>query len=147
MISIYKIIFNDKLNFDHLRISDIDKEKISEIEIVSYFDWVENDNYKCILISTPFEINRFLQILNNNFIKYSLSNLSDNVLKFKIDLAKELKNKINLENSIKYDLFVEDLNQWLEQNLDIDMILDRISEVGLANITDIEKVFLKGYKK
>lgn len=33
------------------------------------------------------------------------------------------------------------------ENLDIDIVLDRISEVGIDNLSQIEKDFLKNYKQ
>jgi hypothetical protein len=50
-------------------------------------------------------------------------------------------------NSIKWSFFIDDLNEWIINNLDIDIVLDRISEVGIDSLTEIEKEFLKTYNK
>jgi hypothetical protein len=43
---------------------------------------------------------------------------------------------------MKFSFFVDDLNDWIYNNLDIDTILDRISQVGLDSLSKIEKQFL-----
>ena len=40
------------------------------------------------------------------------------------------------------DYFIEKLDEFLYNNLDVDGILDRILEVGVENITPFEKYFL-----
>ena len=53
-----------------------------------------------------------------------------------------IENKVESINSTKYSFFVDDLDDWIYNNLDIDTILDRISQVGLDSLTKIEKEFL-----
>jgi len=53
-----------------------------------------------------------------------------------------IENKVEAINSTKYLFFVDDLDDWIYNNLDIDTILDRISQVGLDSLTKIEKEFL-----
>jgi hypothetical protein len=52
---------------------------------------------------------------------------------------------LSTTNSIKYSFFIDDVNEWVYNNLEIDMILDRISEVGMNSLSQIEKDFLKNY--
>jgi hypothetical protein len=40
---------------------------------------------------------------------------------------------------------MDDLKDWIYKNLDIDGVLDRITEVGLNNLSSIEKEFLKNF--
>ena len=52
----------------------------------------------------------------------------------------------NPTNQVKYTFFVEDVDEWIYNNLDIDTVLDRISEVGsVDSLTKIEKEFLETY--
>ena len=52
---------------------------------------------------------------------------------------------LSTTNSLKYSFFIDDLNDWISINLDIDTVLDRISEVGIDNLSLVEKKFLKNY--
>ena len=68
-------------------------------------------------------------------------------MNFKINLEEELKPLLTTINSIKYSFFIDDLNDWIFENLNIDNVLDRISEVGgVKNLTSIEKEFLKNFQ-
>jgi hypothetical protein len=145
---VYKIEFSistNQLNDDYDRLSDVDKERVSEMNTESFFDWEEGGKYNCILITTPSEVNKYLEILNSNLINCQLIDVSLDILKSKINIINEIKDKVKGNNLVKYEFFVDDLNQWIKENLDIDIILDRISEVGLDNLSEIEKEFLSTY--
>mgnify|MGYP000627723900 CR=1 FL=1 len=60
-------------------------------------------------------------------------------------LEEELKDQISTINSIKYSFFIDDVDDWIFENLDIDMVLDRISEVGMESLTRIEKYYLNNF--
>ena len=40
---------------------------------------------------------------------------------------------------------MDDLESWIYDNLEIDIVLDRITEVGMDSLKDVEKNFLKNY--
>lgn len=144
---VYKIEFNKtslELNDHYQKLTDIEKEKISDLNAKSYFDYDDN-GYIIYMIISPIELNKYLDILNDNFIKYEVTNISNRILKGKYDINL-LKTNLNSYSIIKWEFFKEDLNEWIMGNLDIDIILDRISEVGIENLTDVEKKFLKNYK-
>lgn len=146
---VYKIIFNksdSELNEDYERLSDIEKERISELSAASYFDYLDDGNYVCFLITTPVEIEKYFEILSNNFIEHKSINLSKDILNRKYDIVDDISEKVNPLNSIKWSFFIEDINYWISENLDIDLVLDRISEVGMDNLSKIEKDFLKNFK-
>lgn len=147
---VYKIIFNKSasdLNEDYERLSDVEKERISELSADSYFDYEDKDGYTCFVITSPIEIDKYLEVLSNNFIEYNSINLSSDILSKKYDIIDSLKGKVNDLNFIKWEFFIEDINYWIIENLDIDIVLDRISEVGIDNLSQIEKEFLKNYKQ
>lgn len=148
---VYKIQFyksSYQLNDEYERLSEHEKERISELDAEGFFDYNDdNDNYTVYVITTPLEIKQYLSILANNLVKYDLFDLSKDVLFNKIDLNEVLKDQINTTNSIKYSFFIDDVNGWVYQNLDMDTVLDRISEVGIDGLTDVEKDFLKMYNK
>lgn len=147
---IYRFIFSDNiddLNNRYDMLSEYEQERISELDAISYFDYVENEKYFFYVITSPNEIKKYIQILENNLIQFDITDLTKDVLSNRIDLSKELITKIDKNNTIKWDFFIEDVKEWILENLDIDLVLDRISEVGIQNITDIEKLFLENYKQ
>ena len=148
---VYKLKFHNSLfdlNEDYDRLSEHEKERISDLDCESFFDYEDHsDKYVCYMISKSTEIEKYSKILVKNLIMHELIDLSDGILKFKIDLEQELKPLLGTINSIKYSFFIDDLNEWILQNLDIDKVLDRISELGdIKKLSDIEKEFLKNYQ-
>lgn len=145
MICVYKIKFS-KSSFDLVedydRLSDIDKEKLADTESESYFEYEDNGLYTFFTIAEPIQVKRYLGILAENLVKFELTDLTEDILKGKFDMDLEVGDKVNPMDSIKYSFFIDDLNDWIYNNLDIDTILDRISEVGLGSLTKIEKEFL-----
>lgn len=148
MTKVYKIKFNKssfELNDDYERLSDYEKDIISELNTESFFDY-ENEigNYVCYVITIPTELDRYLKILRNNLIEYEYFDLSKPVLKNEINLEL-LEDKLDSNNYFKYDFFMDDLESWIYDNLEIDIVLDRITEVGMDSLKDVEKNFLKNY--
>ena len=64
---------------------------------------------------------------------------------YKINLELELKPQLSTTNSIKYSFFIDDVNEWVYNNLEIDIVLDRITDVGINSLRQVEKDFLKHY--
>ena len=68
---VYKIEFNKtslELNDHYQKLTDIEKEKISDLNAKSYFDYDDN-GYIIYMIISPIELNKYLDILNDNFSK------------------------------------------------------------------------------
>lgn len=147
---VFKIKFNESqfdLNDQYESLSDIDREKIEEMDAISYFDYCDyDDKYVCFIISNKLEMEKYLEILSRNYIKFECFDLSEDILKFKIDLSDELKPLLSTMNSIKYSFFIDDLDEWVIENLEIDIVLDRISEIGMDNLSSVEKEFLKNFQ-
>lgn len=146
---VYKIRYDQssfQLNEEYDRLSEHEKEKIADLDAESFFDYQDyKDKYVCYIITNPVEIKKYSSILLNNLIQHEIIDMTDDILKFKINLEEELKPLLSTINSIKYSFFIDDLNDWILENLEIDNVLDRISEVGIENLTTIEKDFLKSY--
>lgn len=144
---IYKIKFSKpsyQLNDDYDRLSEIEKEKISNIEAEAFFDMDEDDKYTFFIIVNPIELKAYLSVLNENFIPYDINDVSDDILKGKLDVESVII-KVNPLNSLRYSFFVDDLNDWLYDNLDMDIVLDRISSIGIESLRKVEKEFLNNY--
>lgn len=145
---VYKIQFGKSsfdLNDDYDRLSEIEKERISDLDAESFFDYERDGRYTCFVITTPVEIKKYVSILSNNLIICDYQDISKDILSFKLNLEEELKEQISTINSIKYSFFIDDINDWITLNLDMDMVLDRISEVGIDSLTKIEKDFLNNF--
>jgi len=145
---VYKIQFNKNsfdLNDDYDRLSEHEKERISDLDAETFFDYEKDGNYTCFVVTTPLEMKKYVSILTSNLIICDCQDISKDVLKFKINLEEELKEQISTINSIKYSFFIDDIYEWIESNLDMDMVLDRISEVGMDSLSKVEKDFLKNF--
>lgn len=150
MNGIYKIKFfksAEKLTEHYNTLSVLERENISGLSAESFFDYEnKNQNYTCYIIADSMELEKYTNILTNNSIEHKCVNLSDDLIKGKIDIKKDIENKINETNYYKYDFFVDDIDTWILYNLSIDIVLDRISEIGIDSLKEIEKDFLKNYK-
>ncbi len=145
MFCVYKIKFTKSpfdLNEDYDRLSDIDKEKIADMEADSFFDYEEDGVYTFFTIAEPIEVKRYLGVLSENLVKFEAVDLSKDVLKGNFNIDSEIGPKVEPLDSMKFSFFVDDLNDWIYNNLDIDTILDRINLVGIDSLTKIEKEFL-----
>lgn len=148
MLCVYKIKFSKNsfdLVEDYDRLSDIDKEKLADTESESYFEYEDDGLYTFYTIAEPIHVKRYLGILSENLIKFELTDLTEDILKGKFNMDLEVGGKIDDIDSIKYSFFIDDLNDWIYNNLDIDTILDRISIVGIDSLNKIEKEFLNNY--
>jgi hypothetical protein len=140
---VFKIKFTKpsiELADDYERLSDNDKLKISELEVLSSYDYddIEDyENYNCIMIAPPLIIASYRRILQENMIEHDCIDITDDVIKHNIELKAPLRDEFD-----KFDIFSSDLDDLIYENLDIDIILDRISKVGVEGLTHIEKKYL-----
>lgn len=145
---IYKIQFSKsskKLQYDYEKLSDDDKNNISIIEVVAYFDYNESDKYTIFVIVNKNEIEKYIDLLNKNKIKFVCEDISKDVLNGDINVDMIIKSHVNKKNIINYKLFMDCLNEWLYNNYDVDMILDKISKHGIESLNKIELEFLNDY--
>ena len=147
---LYKIVFNKnsfELNDDYERLSEYEKEIISSMSVDAFFDYDDNDDYTCLLITDIETIKSYVSILKNNLVSHSVYDISTKIINNELNLEQEIKNKIEPTYKIKFNIFIDGLNDWILQHLDIDTVLDRITKVGgLNNLRQVEKEFLKNYK-
>jgi hypothetical protein len=137
----------EELNDDFDNLSEFDKGYIYDLNADSFFDYEdENSNYVTYVIAKSSEIARYISILKKYRIKYESTDLSLGILKHEVDLT-YLSNHIDVINLLKYEFFMDELDYWILENLEIDIVLDRIVEVGIEKLTDVEKRFLEKYEK
>ncbi len=143
MTKIYKISFSKFLSLNS-PISDIDLELIGLLEIISTFDYDEGDMYNCYIISSEKEMEKYKKILNFNLVEYKCSDISDDILKNKYNIY-HILDYVNEFNYYSYELFIADLNEWIYERLDMDLVLDMISLNGFNSLRKIDKKFLEEY--
>lgn len=146
MITLQVIEFcrsSEDISCDYDYLSDIDKSKLSNIDFISDFDFEdENQNYTLYLLITLNEIEKYKKLLNDNLIPYICTEISQDVIKNNINLERILHIYVDFINEERYYNFIKDVSKWIEDNLDIDIILDMISENGIKSLRSIDKEFL-----
>jgi hypothetical protein len=149
MNRIFKLKFNfcDEDLEDHfISFSEEDQDDIEDLVAETFFDFHDdNDHYNCIMISTQSDVETYRDILNSNQVYFKIYDLSDGVINNKIDIESDYRRYINSENFMEWEFFINGINRWMLSELEIDNVLDRISEVGMDKLTKIEKYFLKNY--
>ena len=115
---------NDKI-YDNL--SREDKKKISELNDLGV---LANDVFDEFGHMTSY------MICEKEVINFLVFLFQENEVKYKInDITKLfLYGQISIED--------EDFQNFLKENLDIDTILDKINEVGIESLTDLDKQIL-----
>lgn len=120
-----------------------------EVVILDEFDVFVFKDKKCILTSELADINILKQISNSiNKVHYDeINNVIDImgiiVSRSEFEKNEETKNKMNL-------LMDSDIDRIIEENglkFDIDSILDKISQVGIENLSYDERSFLDNFNK
>jgi len=146
---IYKISIRlDKSQLDiiYSSLSSLEKQHIYCVNTDSSFYYDMVDEQIGYLITSPQEMKEYENILSSNLIPYICENMSSYVLENKIDLELILDEFVDPTNYSEYDVFVNLLNKWILNNLNLDSILDRISDNGIQTIRPIDKEFLKNIK-
>jgi hypothetical protein len=134
----------EDVSYDYEHLSDNDKEKVSNIDIVASFDFEdEYQIYNRYFLISPNEIEKYRKILDDNIIPYLCTDFSSNVIQNKMNLERILLKYTNNNNEIEYYKFINRLNEWIKENLDIDIVLDMINEKGINSLRTVDKEFLK----
>jgi hypothetical protein len=140
-LSVFKVSFKKFLSNSSL-IPDSDLEKIANLDIESSFDYEKDDCYFCYIITNQIEIEKYKNILENNYIGYTCKDISKDIIKNEYDIY-YIGDYIDENNYYLYDIFLDDLDRWLYSKLDLDIILDMISAKGIDSLREIDKKFLK----
>ena len=150
MNRLYEIKFTKssfELDKEYERLSNHEKVDITNMTPDSFFDFNDNQScYRLYLIFSPIDIERYSKILNSNFIRHDAINISDKVLENKICFDSELRPFVNALNRFKWNSFKIKVDEWIYDNLDIDLVLDRIGQCGMENLRPVEKKFLRNFQ-
>jgi hypothetical protein len=149
MKRVYKIQFirsSYELNDDYESMPEQDKDAISGMLPGGYFEYNDQKGrYALLIILSPKDCDRYSRILDDNLIAHSVIDISPDVLKG-ADIRSALGSSVNPLNRGRWTEFSKKLDEWALSEMDIDMVLDRINEVGMPNLSKIEKRFLNTYK-
>jgi hypothetical protein len=149
MYQVFKMIFTQnsyELNNEYSKLSEHEKETIANILPDGYFEFNDKlEQFNLFLIITKEDLDRYAKILDENFIRFKLKNITKDLLNG-LDIQEHLKDYINPLNRHRFNTFKMKLEEWINQNLDIDTILDRINQIGIENLTKLEIKFLDNYK-
>jgi len=140
-LSVYKISFK-KTSASYNSISDLDQDRIGNLDIESSFNYEKDDLFHCYVLTTEIEIKKYQKILNTNGITHTFDNVSDLIIRNEYDIS-FIKDYLDDENFFIYEIFLEDLEKWIYNRLDIDIILDIISSKGINSLRAVDKQFLK----
>jgi len=149
MNRVYKIVFNKssfELDKDYERFSEQEKLAISSMNPDSFFDFNHKEHYILYLIFSPLDIEKYNRILDNNLIQYTLEDVSEKVIQNKMCLDSELKPFVNALNRFRWNTYKTKLDQWIYDNLDMDLVLDRIGQCGMDGLRPVEKKFLRNFQ-
>ena len=149
MTCVYKIQFTKNsydLNVEYDKLSEHEKESISAMLPESYFEFNNDcEHYVIYVMLNPLDAKRYTKILENNLINHIIIDISKDLLNG-MDFEKELKKYVNGLNRFRWNNFNKKITEWILSNLDIDIVLDRISNVGIEGLNKTEKKFLDNYK-
>ena len=135
---------SEDVSYDYEHLSDNDKEKASNLESISNFDFEdEYQNYTCYTLMSPNELEKYKKILDDNLIPYICTEITQSVIRNNINLEKKLFKYTNNYNENSYHDFINKVNDWILSNLDLDIVLDIINEKGIDSLRKVDKEFLE----
>ena len=149
MNRVYKIVFNKssfELDKDYERFSEQEKITISSMNPDSFFDFNDKEHYTLYLIFSPLDIEKYSKILYNNLIEHTSEDVSERVLENKLCVESSLKPYVNALNRFRWNTYKAKLDQWIYDNLDMDLVLDRIGQCGMDGLRPVEKKFLRNFQ-
>jgi hypothetical protein len=149
MNRVYKIEFNKssfELDKDYERFSEQEKLAISSMNPDSFFDFNDKERYTLYLIFSPLDIEKYSKILDNNLIEHTTEDVSERVLDNKLCVESSLKPFVNALNRFRWNTYKAKLDQWIYDNLDMDLVLDRIGQCGMDGLRPVEKKFLRNFQ-
>jgi hypothetical protein len=145
-LNVYLVKFKDYLN--EKEGAYIDAEKLETIYLINFhlcLDYIEGDDYSLFIISDEHGIDNFKIFLDDNKIPYICNDVSNKILIGKLDIKQTIYDNLDEFNCEISDLFLEEIDNWIYQNINIDIILDKISEKGIQSLTDVEKKYLDNF--
>lgn len=126
----------------------VGKPQSSEMEDVIFSemrDMLTNEDFNRIAFCENEESHDILYTFLNDFKNDELFKLFDKhkVLIHFSDITNEVLKQINMNKSLVDGEFKPLFDEFITENLTIDLILDKINEVGIESLTDVDYRILK----
>lgn len=133
--------------WEYSHLSETDRTNLSTIQFSVTYDYIdEYQNYNFVIITDPEQMNKYVKILQNNFILHFHRDISNSLLKDTIDFSR-LEKVIDRSTNSLFIKFQNKINEWILKHQDLDNVLDMINEKGINKLRDIDKKFLEDYGK
>lgn len=149
-MSVYHIEFSHtSMDLDeyYLSFSQDDIDIFMSLKFYLMVDYECYSKYNIILISDTNQIDIYKKLLDSYNILYICEDVSGKVLAGDFDIKTILYENLDELNIDIQDVFLEELDSWIYSNLDLDIVLDKISKFGLKSLSDIEIMYLDNYEK
>jgi hypothetical protein len=147
---IYLIDYSRDINvvtWEYQNLSDTDRIQITNLHFECSIDFVDRiGNYNMVIVSNSEQIKILTNILESNYVHHFCKDITYPVLRNKIKIHNVIF-KQGVENKDLYEIFNKKFDNWLLQNLDLDIVLDMINETGIDSLREIDKKFLENYGK
>ena len=150
MNRVYRIRF-DKSSYEldklYDRFSEQEKLAISSMNPDCFFDFNDlGGSYTIYLLFSPIDLKKYIGILDSNLIRHDISDLSDAIMSGELCIEKEAISYVNALNRFRWNAYKKKIEEWIYHGLDIDFVLDRISQCGgVGNLRPIEQKFLRNF--
>lgn len=138
---VYKISFKKMLS-TYSTISELDLDKISNLDISNSFGYEIDGLYYYYIITNKIEMKKYINILEKNLISFDWIDVSEKIIKNEHDLS-YINKYLTPGDEYIFDIFCEDIDKWIYDKLELDDILDMISLNGIDSLRKIDKKFLK----
>lgn len=133
------------VTWEYQNLSDTDIIQITNLTFRCSIDYIDkHNNYNMLIVATTVEFNKLIKILQDNYINCFNRNISDKIIRNKLSVSTLFKD-VEIVNETKYNNFTLKVNDWIYENLDLDIVLDLINEKGIDNLREIDKTFLENY--
>lgn len=161
---IYRVTFFEDLvsldiKFDDF--SDDDLDIIDELDAIGYYDFINDlGNYNNYLIASESDMKSYIRIIEKNGIKIKVDDFTNKILKMEYSIKDNIP-PFRSDDDIDYifdedeyldygreelwEFFEIELENFILNNLNINAVLDRINDVGINNLTSVEKKYLDNY--
>lgn len=121
---------------DYISNSMLDSDNDILLNIFDKYDYINFRNdigNICTYIIIDSDIDKLLDIYNNYNIRFTIFDISKDVL---FDLIKS--------DGFVYDSFINEfINNYINSNIDVDVVLDKINELGIKSLNERDNSILK----
>jgi hypothetical protein len=137
------------------KVSNLSKADLKELNkffrSIPYFPFVENGNEFAYTILSNEELEKIKNIFYSTELIFDFENITSDFLYSTEDTLSKL-NEI-FESSDKdefdysdFDRFIENVHSYIDINLTVDVVLDKISSLGVQNLNNFDKNILEKSK-